>query len=58
MKDKESVGAVCPVCGRPATPRYRPFCCAHCADVDLGRWLRADYRAPVRPEEEEDDLPG
>ena len=36
----------CPVCGKPAEPRFRPFCSRRCADVDLGRWLTGQYRIP------------
>jgi endogenous inhibitor of DNA gyrase (YacG/DUF329 family) len=45
--------APCPICGRPATTRWRPFCSARCADVDLGRWLGGRYAIPVREDEEE-----
>lgn len=34
----------CPICGKPSAPRYRPFCSARCADIDLGRWLKGNYR--------------
>lgn len=33
----------CPICQRPAQPRFRPFCSARCAQVDLGRWLGGGY---------------
>lgn len=33
----------CPICKKPASPEYRPFCSKRCADVDLARWLREDY---------------
>jgi len=38
----------CPVCGKPADARqpFRPFCCERCKLVDLGRWLKGDYRVP------------
>jgi len=36
----------CPICGKPAQPRHRPFCSARCADIDLGRWLKGAYRIP------------
>ena len=36
----------CPVCGKPADPKYRPFCSRRCADVDLARWLNESYRIP------------
>ena len=39
----------CPICARPADPRYRPFCSRRCADVDLARWLRGDYAIPGDP---------
>lgn len=36
----------CPVCGKARDPKYRPFCSARCADVDLARWLNESYRLP------------
>jgi len=36
----------CPVCGKPALDRVRPFCSPRCADVDLGRWFSGQYRVP------------
>ncbi len=54
--------AACPICGRPASARHRPFCSARCADVDLGRWLGGQYRVPAADNDEEErpgsDLPG
>ena len=48
----------CPVCGKPADARLRPFCSRRCGDIDLGRWLTGQYRipgdAPV-PEDEVED---
>jgi endogenous inhibitor of DNA gyrase (YacG/DUF329 family) len=41
----------CPICGKPSTERFRPFCTRRCADVDLNRWLGA---VPVKDEEDED----
>ena len=35
--------AVCPICGKPSVPEYRPFCSKRCADIDLAHWLRGDY---------------
>jgi endogenous inhibitor of DNA gyrase (YacG/DUF329 family) len=40
--------------------RFRPFCSARCADVDLGRWFTGAYRLPgaaAGAEENEDDKP-
>lgn len=39
----------CPVCGKEADPKYRPFCSRRCADVDLAKWLRGDYAIPGEP---------
>lgn len=44
----------CPICGKPASADYRPFCSRRCADVDLGRWLTEGYRIPAAAEEEPD----
>jgi len=46
----------CPICGRPAAvARHQPFCSPRCADIDLGRWLKGNYRietgeAPEAPD--------
>jgi endogenous inhibitor of DNA gyrase (YacG/DUF329 family) len=47
--------AICPICGKPATPAHRPFCCGRCRNIDLGRWLRGVYRveSDESPEDEE-----
>ena len=37
----------CPICGKDADPKYRPFCSRRCADVDLGRWLTGSYVIPA-----------
>ena len=42
----------CPVCGKPAPEKLRPFCSQLCRDRDLIRWLDEGYRVPVAPEEE------
>ena len=41
------IQAQCPVCGKPADERHRPFCSKRCADIDLGRWLKEGYRVPT-----------
>lgn len=43
----------CPVCGRPADLKYRPFCTKRCADIDLGRWLKEGYRIPTDDDADE-----
>lgn len=37
----------CPICGKPAVAKYRPFCSGRCAMVDLGRWFGGGYRVPT-----------
>ena len=58
---ERKAGRGCPICGAPAAGRYRPFCSARCADVDLARWLNETYRVPgetaERPAESEKDEP-
>jgi uncharacterized protein len=43
----------CPICGKPAALRYRPFCSARCVQIDLGRWLKGSYR--IETDEAPDD---
>ena len=43
----------CPICGKPRSELYDPFCSKRCADVDLHRWLKGSYVIPganVKPE--------
>lgn len=47
----------CPICGKPAVEKYRPFCSKRCADIDLNRWLSGAYAIPVTAEEDEDGDP-
>ena len=48
----------CPICAKPRSERYDPFCSKRCADVDLHRWLKGSYVIPgadARPEPEDGD---
>ncbi len=36
----------CPICQKPQSKAYRPFCSGRCADVDLGRWMSGSYAIP------------
>jgi hypothetical protein len=51
----ERPAAKCAICGKPAEPRYRPFCSRRCADIDLHKWLSNGYAIPG--EAVEDDTP-
>ncbi|MBK5198640.1 MAG: DNA gyrase inhibitor YacG, partial [Methyloceanibacter sp.] len=42
-------GPKCPICGKPTSQDYRPFCTKRCADLDLGRWLKGAYAVPGEP---------
>ena len=43
----------CPNCGKPADPKYRPFCSRRCADVDLARWFNESYAIPAEPADDD-----
>jgi hypothetical protein len=47
----------CPICGKSAVGSHRPFCSARCAQIDLGRWLKGNYRIETEeaPDEGMDD---
>lgn len=47
----------CPICGKEAEAKYRPFCSRRCADVDLGRWLKGSYAIPAEAAEEDEVSP-
>jgi uncharacterized protein len=44
----------CPICGKPAAEKTRPFCSLRCAEVDLGRWFGEVYRVEAEPLAEPD----
>ena len=46
-------GNPCPICGKPAVERFRPFCSKRCTDVDLNRWLSGVYAVPVKDDGED-----
>jgi uncharacterized protein len=39
-------GNPCPICGKPAIARHKPFCSQRCATIDLARWITGGYRVP------------
>jgi len=51
MADATPAGR-CAHCGKPAEPRFAPFCSARCAQVDLGHWLKGSYVIPGKPDED------
>ena len=45
----------CPICGKAAVERFRPFCSKRCADIDLNRWLSGVYAVPVKDDDDDED---
>lgn len=45
----------CSICGKPVVARFKPFCSARCADIDLGRWLKGSYVIPGEPVDEAEE---
>ncbi|TMM48909.1 DNA gyrase inhibitor YacG [Qipengyuania marisflavi] len=44
----------CPICRKPRSQEFAPFCSARCRDRDLARWFGEGYAVPGRtalPEE-------
>ena len=38
----------CPICQAVIKDvDFTPFCSKHCADIDLGRWLKGSYAIPA-----------
>ena len=48
----------CPLCAKPASADFRPFCSRGCRDRDLIAWFGEGYRLPVPPAADEGDEPG
>jgi endogenous inhibitor of DNA gyrase (YacG/DUF329 family) len=46
----------CPTCKKPSVFDFRPFCSKRCADIDLARWFKGDYRieGDAEPENKEE----
>ena len=43
------MAAKCPICGKPAEAKVKPFCSKRCADIDLHGWLKGRYAIPGAP---------
>ena len=53
MSEQIPITKPCPICGKPAEPRTRPFCSRRCADVDLHRWFSGAYAVPAVESDED-----
>ncbi len=45
-QDAAPAAKPCPICGKPRSAEFTPFCSRRCADVDLHRWLKGNYVIP------------
>ena len=52
-KPPQIPAGACPICGKPAVERHRPFCSRRCALIDFGRWIGGNYRMPAEQDDEE-----
>lgn len=39
----------CPICRKPRTAGFSPFCSSRCRDRDLAQWFGDGYAVPARP---------
>lgn len=44
----------CPICKKPRTEAFAPFCSARCRDLDLAKWFGEGYSMPGEPARPED----
>ena len=44
----------CPICRKPRSDTFAPFCSSRCKDRDLARWFNEDYAVPGPPATEDD----
>lgn len=42
----------CPICGKPSSQQFHPFCSGRCSDIDLNRWLSGSYVIPADDDED------
>jgi uncharacterized protein len=55
MAEPEKKASLCPICGKPAEPDFKPFCSRRCAAVDLHRWLDGAYVIAGQDEADEEE---
>ncbi|MFA6218476.1 MAG: DNA gyrase inhibitor YacG [Erythrobacter sp.] len=39
----------CPICRKPRSAPFAPFCSPRCRDRDLAQWFGDGYAVPARP---------
>jgi endogenous inhibitor of DNA gyrase (YacG/DUF329 family) len=45
---------LCPICKKPRSTEFAPFCSSRCRDRDLARWFTDSYAVPGPPADPED----
>ena len=45
---------LCPICRKPRSAEFNPFCSIRCRDVDLARWFNEGYAVPGPPADPDD----
>lgn len=53
MPKKPDQPDACPLCGKPNTEEFAPFCSRGCKDRDLLKWLGEGYRIAGPPADPE-----
>jgi len=43
----------CPICRKPRTEQFHPFCSQRCKDRDLSHWFSDSYAVPGPPADPE-----
>ena len=53
--EAEAKPVKCPICGKSVSTdaEFYPFCSSRCKTIDLGKWIKGDYKIS-RPIEEAD----
>ena len=44
----------CPICKKPRSAEFAPFCSERCRDKDLARWFNEGYALAGEPADPED----
>ena len=55
MTEAPYLSKPCPICGKPAAERFRPFCSGRCKNVDLHRWMSGVYAIPAEESAEDSE---
>lgn len=46
----------CPICEKPTTKAFRPFCSKRCADIDLAKWFTGSYAIASHDPDDAEEL--